>query len=1038
MIPSKVSSREPYIRGHDEIKRSIMAPAKKANTQPKSSTVKTKKPLQSSAPSYTDDGGERTHIHVAGAREHNLKNIDLTIPRDRLVVVTGISGSGKSSLAFDTLYAEGQRRYVECLSPYARQFLGMMKKPDIDVVEGISPAISIEQKSVGYSPRSTVGTVTEIYDYIRLLYAKIGTQYCVQCDLPVQSQSQDQIVDTILSLPAGRRVMILAPLVRGRKGHYREVFETARKQGFTKIRVDGVVQDIEPGMQVDRYKIHNIEVVVDRITASQEERSRISQSVELALSIGEDSVMILHETRAAAGNASDGEHSSEGNDNWDSILCSTEYSCPRCGTSYERLAPNMFSFNSPFGSCTYCDGLGELRDFDMARIIPDRELSLKEGGFAILGKERDTWLWQQVKSAAKVLGIALDVPIKDMAQKDIDKLLYGVKDLTVDIEVVQSAQRTLTYTQEFNGIVPNFKQQYENSTSTKIRSWLEGFMGEITCPECAGGRLKQSSLHVRIAGANIKDVTALDCPDALEHFASLSTKLSDRENRIAFLILKEITSRLHFLNNVGLSYLNLHRPARTLSGGETQRIRLASQIGSQLVGVMYVLDEPSIGLHQHDNSKLIRSLKELRDLGNTIIVVEHDREMIEEADVLVDIGPGAGVHGGSVLFTVPPAELPTLDAGTVEQSRTAQFLTGKREIEIPAERRPGSGSFITLRGATGNNLKNVDLRIPLGSFVCITGMSGSGKSSLVNHTLYPILNRHFYSGETLPLPYAGIDGLEHIDKVIEIDQSPIGRTPRSNPATYTGLFTLIRDHFTMMKEAKTRGYKAGRFSFNVKGGRCEECEGAGIKKIEMNFLPDVYVQCDVCGGKRYNDETLLVTYKGKSIADVLDMTVEEALEFFAEIPKIKSKLKSLYDVGLTYVTLGQQAPTLSGGEAQRVKLATELSKVSTGRTLYLLDEPTTGLHFEDIRILLQLLQRLASKGNSVVVIEHNLDVVKCADWIVDLGPEGGKNGGSIVAEGTPEQVAEIESSITGRYLQAELQRTRRVMEAMETALAPSR
>ncbi|MFM7773395.1 MAG: excinuclease ABC subunit UvrA, partial [Candidatus Kapaibacterium sp.] len=735
-----------------------MAAAKKVSKLADTTNVRRKKSQAASAPPDLDEGGERTHIHVAGAREHNLKNVTVTIPRDRLVVVTGISGSGKSSLAFDTLYAEGQRRYVECLSPYARQFLGMMKKPDIDIVEGISPAISIEQKSVGYSPRSTVGTVTEIYDYIRLLYAKIGVQYCVKCDIPVQSQSQDQIVDTVLSLPKGRRVMILAPLVRGRKGHYREVFETARKQGFTKIRVDGVVQEIEPGMQVDRYKIHNIEVVVDRTVANEDDRSRISQSVEMALSIGEDSVMILHE---AAG------------ETWESILCSTEYSCPQCGTSYERLAPNMFSFNSPFGSCEHCDGLGELRDFDVARMIPDRELTLKDGGFAILGKERETWLWQQVKSAAKALDIPLDVPLRDLPTKSIDKLLYGVKDLTVDIEVVQSAQRTLTYTQEFAGIVAAFRQQYENSTSTKIRSWLEGFMGEITCPECEGGRLKRSSLSVRIAGANVKDVTALDCPDALAYFSALPAKLGERENRIAFLILKEITSRLHFLDNVGLSYLNLHRPARTLSGGETQRIRLASQIGSQLVGVMYVLDEPSIGLHQHDNSKLIASLKELRDLGNTIIVVEHDREMIEEADVLVEIGPGAGVHGGEVLFTLPPSELSSMPSQVVAQSKTAQFLTGRREIEIPDERRSGSGSSITLRGATGNNLKKVDLRIPLGTFVCITGMSGSGKSSLVNHTLYPILSRHFYSGETMPLPYERIEGLEHIDKVIEIDQSPI-------------------------------------------------------------------------------------------------------------------------------------------------------------------------------------------------------------------------------------------------------------------------
>lgn len=966
----------------------------------------------STLPGIAPFAEEITHIKITGAREHNLKNVSVVIPRDKLVVITGLSGSGKSSLAFDTLYAEGQRRYVECLSPYARQFLGMMKKPDVDVVEGISPAISIEQKSVGHSPRSTVGTVTEIYDYLRLLYAKIGVQYCVNCNVPVQSQTVDQMVDAILALAHGTRIQILAPFVRGRKGHYRELFETLRKQGFTRVRVDGEVQEMTDGMQLDRYKIHNIELVVDRTSVDEDQRSRLTQSVELALNLGEQRMIVLHELQ----------------NDWEERLYSTSYSCPNCGKSYEPLAPNMFSFNSPYGACDYCEGLGELRDFDLDKVLPDPNMSIENGGIAVLGKQRDTWLWRQVEKVCENFQIPLRTPLREIPKEQVDILLFGGDNIKVKMDVLPDAESEYTYTQQFIGIIPTFKHQYGNTTSNKIRVWLESFMGEVACPKCRGGRLKAENLAVRINGNSITQTTSFDIPEALVYFRALPQRLSERENRIAHLILKEIVSRLGFLNNVGLSYLSLNRSARTLSGGESQRIRLASQIGSQLVGVMYVLDEPSIGLHQHDNAKLINSLKELRDLGNTIVVVEHDREMIEEADYLVDIGPGAGVHGGHIMLTQEPNSIPTLDEHTLDSSQTAQYLTARREINIPETRRNGNGLFLRLDGAKGNNLQNVSLNIPLGTFTCITGMSGSGKSSLINHTLFPILNKHFFNGEAKPLSYQNIQGLEHIDKVIEIDQSPIGRTPRSNPATYTGLFTLIRDHFTLMNEAKIRGYKAGRFSFNVPGGRCEECEGAGIRKIEMNFLPDVYVQCDSCGGKRYNTETLQVTYKGKSIADVLDMTVEEALQFFSEIPKIKAKLQTLFDVGLTYITLGQQAPTLSGGEAQRVKLATELSKIGTGKTLYLLDEPTTGLHFEDIRILLKLLNKLADKGNTVVVIEHNLDVIKCADWIIDLGPEGGKHGGRIIAEGSPEQVCTIEDSYTAKYLHSELERTKKVME----------
>lgn len=948
---------------------------------------------------------ERTHISVIGAREHNLKNVSLEIPRDQLVVITGLSGSGKSSLAFDTLYAEGQRRYVECLSPYARQFLGMMKKPDVDSIEGLSPAISIEQKSVSNSPRSTVGTVTEVYDYLRLLYAKIGIQYCVDCNIPVQSQTSDQIVDTIMLLPQQTRIQILAPIIRGRKGHYHELFEQFRKQGFTRVRVDGVVQEIEEDMQLSRFKIHTIDLVIDRCIIEPEQDTRISESINTALKMGEDVVVILTELPDGT---------------WSDKLYSTENSCSHCGRSYEQLAPNNFSFNSPFGACTTCSGLGKRSDFDEDRVIPNRDVSVEDGGISILGKKRKMWIWDKVVAFAKSVEIDLKVPISQLAPEQVKVLLFGTKNKKITLTYVLSSGKKVEYKTKFEGILEIYRQQYEQTTSSEIKSGIEEYMSSQDCPDCNGGRLKPENLAVKIDERNIAETTLLDISKGYEYFNSLEEKLNDREKRIAHLVIKEISTRLKFLLDVGLHYLNLNRSAKTLSGGESQRIRLASQIGSQLVGVMYVLDEPSIGLHQHDNQKLITSLKNLRDLGNTVIVVEHDREMIEQADYLVDIGPKAGIHGGEIMFEGIPAEIYDAKKSLIERSNTMQYITGVREIEVPKVRREGNGKWIVLSGARGNNLQEVTLRLPLATFACITGMSGSGKSSLVNETLYPILSKHFHNAVSSPMPYSKIEGLEHIDKVIEIDQTPIGRTPRSNPATYTGVFTQIRDFFSQLPESKMRGYAQGRFSFNVKGGRCDDCEGAGIKKIEMNYLPDVYVPCETCDGKRYNAETCQVFYKGKNIADVLDMSIEEALDFFSEIPKIRRIMQTLNEVGLGYIKIGQQAPTLSGGEAQRVKLATELAKVSTGKTLYLLDEPTTGLHFEDIKLLLALLGRLVDKGNSVVVIEHNLDVIKCADWVVDLGPEGGGGGGRIIAEGTPEDVCKVQESYTGLYLKKEL------------------
>ncbi len=946
---------------------------------------------------------------VKGARVHNLKNIDVEMPRDNFIVITGLSGSGKSSLAFDTIYAEGQRRYVESLSAYARQFLGLMERPDVDYIDGLSPSISIEQKTVSTNPRSTVGTVTEIYDFLRLLFARVGTQFCYNCGRKVQRQTVDQIIDSILQYPPGAKVQILAPVVKGRKGHYRELFEQILKDGFVRVRVDGVTKEITDGMKVDRYKIHNIEIVVDRITLKREARSRVAESVEVALRYG-SGALIVH----------DGEKDH---------LYSSHYACHVCGISYEEPAPNSFSFNSPAGSCPECEGLGEKRAFDLRLIIPDEHLSINLEGLAPLGKPRPTWMFSQIRAVAKRYGFDFDTPLSSLSPKARQVLLYGAGDEKFEIEYAQSSGRTVVYKHRFGGVMEMLKRFYDESSSNNIREWVESFMTTSSCDACKAGRLRKESLAVKLEDAetaklyNIHDVVSLSIRSARNFFTQLS--LSPRQTEIARQILKEITQRLDFLLNVGLDYITLDRPARTLSGGEGQRIRLATQIGTQLVGVLYILDEPSIGLHQRDNIKLINSLKSLRDLGNTIIVVEHDKETIKSADYVIDLGPGAGEHGGYVVTCGKPNELKNENLkiggnGFEGISHTALYLKGERKIDVPTKRREGHRKWLALTGATGNNLRNMTVRIPLGRFVCVTGVSGSGKSTLINETLYPILSNKFYRSRMVPLPHKSIRGIEHIDKVIDIDQSPIGRTPRSNPSTYTGVFTLIRDLFTQLPEAKIRGYKAGRFSFNVKGGRCEECEGDGVRKIEMNFLPDVYVLCDVCKGKRYNRETLEVHYKGKSIADVLDMTVEDAIELFSEFPRIQRHLQTLHDVGLGYIRLGQQATTLSGGEAQRVKLSTELSKVGTGKTLYILDEPTTGLHFEDIRMLLSVLDKLVDKGNTVIVIEHNLDVIKTADWIIDLGPEGGDDGGEIVSEGTPEEVAKNPASYTGMFLKKEL------------------
>lgn len=931
------------------------------------------------------------NIEIIGAREHNLKNISLSFPRNRLVVITGISGSGKSSLAFDTIYAEGQRRYMESFSAYARSFIGNLERPDVDKINGLSPVISIEQKTTSRNPRSTVGTVTEIYDFMRLLYARAGEAFSYLSGDKMVRQSEDQILDAIIHNFAGKKLTVLAPVIKGRKGHYRELFVQIRKQGYAKVRVDGEVLDITAKMQVDRFKIHDIEIVIDRIVPNEKDRHRIGQSITTAMKEGKGVIMVMEENKKV-------HHFSK-------FLMD-----PKTGLSYDEPAPNNFSFNSPYGACPTCTGLGIIEEITEESIIPDKKLSISRGAILPLGEYRDIWIFKKIEAILKRNKLTLSTPIKDIPKDALHVLLYGDDE---PVAVASVKYPGTEWNTKFEGIITFLKKMIDEGTDN-TRKWIEDFTTTRICPECQGARLKKESLHFKIADKNIAELAELNINALQKWFDGVETRLNDKQRIIAAEIVKEIRKRIGFLLDVGLDYLHLNRPLRTLSGGEAQRIRLATQIGTQLVGVLYILDEPSIGLHARDNAKLIKALKDLRDLGNSVIVVEHDKEMMLESDYIIDIGPGAGRHGGTIVAEGDPQTF------LKNNSTTAKYLNGKLGIKYLKERRKGSGEQIQLLGATGNNLKNVDLEISLGTFTCITGVSGSGKSTLVHDTLFPILNQHFFNSRTEPLAYKKIEGLKLIDKVIEVDQSPIGRTPRSNPATYTGVFTDIRDLFAQMPEAKIRGYKTGRFSFNVKGGRCETCEGAGLRLIEMEFLPDVYVPCETCKGKRYNRETLEVRFKGKSISDVLDMTVEEAITFFENQPKILRKITTLGDVGLGYISLGQHATTLSGGEAQRVKLATELSKRDTGKTLYILDEPTTGLHFQDISHLLDVLQKLVDKGNTVLVIEHNMDVIKSADQIIDLGPEGGAGGGRIIAKGTPEQVSKNPASYTGRFLKPEL------------------
>ena len=963
-------------------------------------------------------------IEVSGARVHNLKNIDISIPKNQLVVITGISGSGKSSLAFDTIYNEGQRRYMETFGAYARQFIGDMERPDVDKITGLSPVISIEQKTTNKNPRSTVGTVTEIYDFLRLLFARIGEAYSYNTGKRMVKWSEEEIVENIFQKYAQKKIMLLAPLVRGRKGHYRELFEEMRKKGFLKVRIDGAIQDIVPKMQTDRYAIHDIELVVDRLEVNEESKARLSQSVAQTMKLGKDLMFVVTVTNEKNGKGEVSNKKAKSLfDEIDAMPYDNAVSaysrllmCEDTGISYEEPSPNSFSFNSPYGACPVCKGLGNVYTINLDLVLPDKNLSVKEGGIAPLGIEREASVFYQVVDFAKKNKINLDKPVKDLTANQLDLLLYGDKGINPAL-AVDADDETVpnVYSGSYEGIVPMLKRWFTSTGSSDyLREWVEKYMELATCHACNGQRLKKESLHFKINGRNIAELGNMNLENLAAWFDGIELMLDNKQKAIAKDVLKEIRERLQFLLNVGLTYLSLFRPSKTLSGGESQRIRLATQIGSQLQGITYILDEPSIGLHQRDNHRLIEALQHLRDIGNSVIVVEHDKDIMLAADHLVDIGPRAGYHGGKIVAQGTPADILKLE------TITAAYLNGHRKIAVPKERRAGNGKLLEIKGASGNNLQKVDVKFPLGKFICVTGVSGSGKSTLINETLYPILSKHAYGSKMNPLAYKSIKGLEHIDKVIEIDQSPIGRTPRSNPATYCGFFTEIRTLFAAIPEAKIRGYNAGRFSFNVKSGRCEVCEGGGMRVIEMNFLPDVYVLCEKCNGKRYNRETLEIRYKGKSIADVLAMTVEEAVSFFQNVPYLYRKIKVLEEVGLGYITLGQSAVTLSGGEAQRVKLSTELVKKDTGKTFYILDEPTTGLHFEDIQQLLKVLQKLVDRGNTVLVIEHNLDVIKVADHIIDLGPEGGDGGGLILFEGTPEQLVKVKNSYTGQFLKTEL------------------
>lgn len=940
------------------------------------------------------DGEDK--IVVRGAREHNLKNIDVEIPRNQLTVITGLSGSGKSSLAFDTIYAEGQRRYIETFSAYARSFLGNMERPDVDEITGLSPVISIEQKTTNKNPRSTVGTVTEIYDFMRLLFARAGEAYSYNTGEKMVKYTDDQIINLIIEKFSGKRTMILAPVVRNRKGHYRELFEQIRKKGFLYARVDGEICEMTHGYKVDRYKNHSVEMVIDKLVVDESDRKRLRDSVDIAMKHGQGIILILDQ------------------ESGDTRFFSRHLMCPATGISYNDPAPHSFSFNSPQGACPKCNGLGEITEIDMEKMLPDPTLSIAKGGIAPLGPQKNTMIFWQIEALSDKYGFTLKTPVGEITEEALNAILFGTGER---IQLKNSPLgASIDYMMTYEGIVKYILNQKSDNPSKTAQKWADQFHKSCVCPECHGQRLQKESLHFKIDGKNISELAQLDVCELSDFFDDVEKRLSHRQLQIATEVIKEIKTRLRFLIDVGLTYLSLDRAAGTLSGGESQRIRLATQIGSQLVNVLYILDEPSIGLHHRDNLRLIHSLQQLRDTGNSVVVVEHDRDMMLQADYLIDMGPMAGIHGGEIVAAGLPSEV--LKANTL----TAQYLTGKKKIDVPATRRPGNGKTLTIRGASGNNLKNIDVDFPLGKFICVTGVSGSGKSTLINETLQPILSQYFYKSLLDPLAYTSVEGIEHIDKVVQVDQSPIGRTPRSNPVTYTGVFTDIRNLFTLLPESKIRGYKAGRFSFNVKGGRCEECQGAGMKVIEMNFLPDVYVHCDKCNGRRYNRETLEVRFKGKSISDVLDMTINQGVEFFESIPAIVHRLRTLQEVGLGYITLGQSSTTLSGGESQRVKLATELSKRDTGMTLYILDEPTTGLHFEDIRVLLEVLNKLVDKGNTVIVIEHNMEVIKVADYIIDIGPEGGKEGGRLLCNGSPEEMMSREESYTAKYLKEELSR----------------